>query len=746
MVYSLTENGTLTLRNTQSDGLEHSISPREATRLVVVGIQRYLQDSSFFENIGLLEQFPIEESTTERSSPTKKSSPSRSSSQYESLNNSISNIVQQQQQQQQIADWKTPAYDLLLSDGNYLLKCLLSPLLNGLVQYGWLTISTCIKLEKYEWRRNEGRIPIATFLVVHQLSVLQMGPVLERNRLIFPDNADPCETRPQPLAGRRLHYLSLNTEDCVPVDPHIHREDIIIDSFQLFGDSQPQLLSKVVSFHENRKITTALPLIGRVVKKFSCSHFGRRESEQKFPIKFELQIADHHMVAQVICWYTLYFRYFESIQLDDIIILEGYRIRQKDNNTEILLNPSNPQGKMFILDYRQAMSRNLRQSCPPIRLNLMKWSTLRNQAARESFCDFVGRIHRLFPIQRYRPTHEYRFYERRWVLIRDSSSPFDIPILMYSCSQPKCFYSLQVGRPLLVTDCRLCRVDENMEQNSFYLKTTFSSQFIYLDEQWQIMRWNHPEISFEELFGEDSDDLEQKDCLSTYTRIRNHPDWLESLPSRLNDSLMEYLITFGELENRAKLLHLGESRTFLCQGRVKKVKWRYKKGYELLQVWECPSYLPKFPQVEQYLISSRQDGSEKEQKQASTRCCTQQHLEYLLDLSSCDEQQTITVLCTKREVCRPYRDKKTVLRKASSCSRILLEAFDDTFLSRISSLLSPLESWDTPAQVAEQMSKYLTSETMVFEIEAMRWHPSTSIPPCTLSGVVSTLIGAYCIQ
>ncbi|GJQ15877.1 hypothetical protein GpartN1_g7668.t1 [Galdieria partita] len=742
MVYSLTENGTLVIRNTQTEGIEHCISPPEATHLVVVGIQRYLQDSSFFEHIGLLEeQLPCEESTSERSSPIKRSSPLRSSTHFQSPHKNW-NSSNKDTVQQQIADWKTPAYDLLLSDGSYLLKCLLSPLLNGLVQYGWLTISTCIKLEKLEWRRNEWRIPTATFLVVHQLSVLHIGPVLERNRLIFPDNADPCERGLQPLAGRRLHYLSLNTEDCVPTDPLIRREDIVIDSFHLFGDSPPQLLSKVVSLYENRKVTTVFPsLMGRVVKKFSCSHFGRRESEQKFPIKFEFQIADHHMVAQVICWYTLYFRYFDCIHLDNVVVLEGYRLRKKDDNIEILLNPSNPQGKIFILEDKQAMNRSLRQNCPPIRFNLKKWSTLRNQPSGESFCDFVGRIHRLFPIQRYRPTQEYRFYERRWVLIRDSSSPFDIPILMYSCSQPKCFYSLQVGRPLLVTDCQFCRVGENVEQNSFYLKTTFSSQFIYLDEQWKIIRRNHPEISFEEIFGEDLYDWEQKECLSTYTRIRNHPEWLDSVPSRLNESLMEHLIAFGELENRAKLLHLGEWRTFLCQGRVKKVKWRYKKGYELLQVWECPSYLPKFPQEEQHLSSIHHGHGESEEQSSAT--CTEQ-LEFLLELSSCDYQQTITVLCTKREVCRPYRDKKTILRKVSSCSRILFEALDDTFLSRISSHLE--EGWETPAQVAEQIGKYLTHETMLFEIEAMRWHPSTSIPPCTLAGIVFTLVGAYCSQ
>lgn len=324
-------------------------------------------------------------------------------------------------------------------------------------------------------------------------------------------------------------------------------------------------------------------------------------------------------------------------------------------------------------------------------------------------------------------------------MIRDSSSTFDIPILIYSCSQPKCFYSLQVGRPLLVTDCQLCRVrglgGESSEQNSFYLKSTFSSQFIYLEEQWQILLKNHPEISFQELLGEDSKDWEQKECLSSYTRIRNHPEWLES--SHLNDDLlMEYLISFKELENRARLLHLGESKTFLCQGLVKSVRWRYKKGYELLQVWESPSYLPKFPQEQLYAREWEEQG----RKEPSHQPNNTEQLEYLLDLSSCDNQHMLTVICTKREICRPYRDKKTTLLKPSSGSRILLQVLDDHLLSRVASVLG---ACDTPSQVVEHVGKYLTQETMIFEIEAMRWHPSTSIPPCTMAGIVCSLVGAY---
>lgn len=356
MVYSLSENATLVIRSTQSEGIESSICPQEAPTLIVVGIQRYLQDTRFFEQIGLLEEEEPLTTDENKGTPTTRTSPLASHSYYDSSTTIL----------QQVADWKTPAYDLLLSDGTYLLKCLLSPLLNGLVQYGWLTLFTCIRLEKYEWRRNEWRIPITTFLVVHQLSVLQVGPLVERSKLIFPENADPCEKRlQQPLAGKRLHYLALNTEDCVPVDPSVRREDIVVDS-QLFGQSSPLSLSKVVSMHENRKVVASVPLMARVVKKFSCSHFGRRDSNQKFPIKFELQISDYHMVAQVICWHTLYFRYFDSIHLDDIVVLEGYRIRKRDDSVEILLNPINPQGKIYILNQKQALNRNIRQNYPPI--------------------------------------------------------------------------------------------------------------------------------------------------------------------------------------------------------------------------------------------------------------------------------------------------------------------------------------------------------------------------------------------
>jgi hypothetical protein len=761
MVVPLTENATLDIRNTlHNNGIEQPIAPTEAPCLIVVGIQRYLQDSHFFSHVGLLEEFSTETTTPAVATPPTKlvttgtssrnneettsptgghaaaATPWWTVSPSSTTNNSTSSMIQQQ-----IADCKTPAYDLLLSDGTYLLKCVLSPLLNGLVQYGWITLFTRIKLEKYEWRRNEWRIPVATILVVFQLSVQQVGGpmwMIDRSKLVFPDSADPCELKnSQPLAGRRLHYLSLNSEDSVPVDTQVSRKDILIDSLELFGSRSPQPLSKVLALYDNQKVVV-VPLIGRVVKKFSCTHFGRRDSEQKFPIKFEFQLSDQHRLVHVVCWYTLYFRYFECIQLDDVVVLEGYRIRhQKEDHVEILLNPSNPQGKMYILDLKLVTSRNIRQWYPPCSLNLTDSSTLKNHPSSDVlYCDLVGRIHRLFPIHRYRPSHEYRFYERRWVLVRDSSSLFDIPILMYSCSQSKCFHVLQVGRPLLVTDCQLCRVGNNWEQNSFYLKTTFSSQLIYFEEQWEIVRKNHPEISFPQRFGEDekeASELQYKECLSTYTRIRNYPDWLDS--SRI-DSWMEHLVTLEELQNRAKWLHLGECKTFLCQGKVKKVGWRYKKGYlPSQQVWEYPSYLPKYPQQQEEELAMDERFPVMKKK-------TTEYLEYLLDIISCDQKHRLTVVCTKSEVCRPYLDKKTMLRKASSHSRVLLEALDDVLLSRVLHGFAS-SAWETAAQVAENVAKCVKSETIIFEIEAMRWHPCTSIPPLSLAGVVFTLIGAY---
>eukprot|EP00871_Galdieria_phlegrea_P002191 jgi/Galph1/2973/GphlegSOOS_G1638.1 len=703
MVQLLTKDGIALLRETrQLKG--QSIQPTEAPILVVVEIHRYLQDHSFFEQLGL-EQHP-EENTSAMESSTNLSYVSNTSPQRPQQY-SVTNTTQQQ-----IMDLKVPAYDLVISDGTHLSKCVLSPLLNGLVHYGWLCIGTYLKLKQYEWRENEFRAPPVTFMVMLELSILQIGQVPDTNLLSFPQDATPYERKEQPLAGRRLYYLALNNDDCITTDHSIKRSDLIVSGLNHWKDV-PKSVSAVLTEHEK---LASYPLMGRVVRKFSCLHFGRRESEQKYPIKFDLCLADNVQTVNVVIWHSLYFRYYHCIYLDDIIVIDSYRIRQKDNSVEIHLNPSNPTGKNLYWMINR---------CP---LNWSSWIDLRNQA-NNSLCDVMGRVHKVFPILRYRPTQEYRFYERRWILLRDLESPVDIPVLLYSCSQPRSFYSLHSGKPLFITDCQVCRVG-NPEQNSFYLRTTFSSQFVDHPEIMKEWAKNHPYSPCLEVLQNPMENLDNVHCFSSYTRTRDKPDWL---PSR--DAILEYLNSFSEVYHRAALLHFGECKQFLFQGMIKRIRWRYRKGSLPLAVGKYPSYLP--PCVQEHHME-QEEANDKMLEETDK----EGELEYLLELEDTKQEYLLVVICRKMEYTRAYRKKGALFLKASNCSRILLEMIDDECLAGcVTSEM--VYHWKTPEQVANRLTEWMQSKPMIFEVQAMRWHPSLTVPPVTLHGVVLTLMAVY---
>lgn len=255
----------------------------------------------------------------------------------------------------------TDAFDIVITDGRYKTKCLLSTSLNSLVYKNKLRENSVVTVTECSSLIDEESLEQVPFVILQSIQILNLASEncdVVREEIQFCEDAAPNEKQEIPLAASRGYYLPLwNDEDC-------------------FGErwfSAPDLqpvnpITNAITIHDLNMFWKALPrpfpaLIGRVVSKTRLNHYGKASDEKRrYPYQAYLELEDRTATVSVCIWSSFCVLLYNYLQVGDIVALLNYRINRRFNqrsnavyNTsastsiEISVNPTNPTAEVYKL-------------------------------------------------------------------------------------------------------------------------------------------------------------------------------------------------------------------------------------------------------------------------------------------------------------------------------------------------------------------------------------------------------------
>lgn len=257
------------------------------------------------------------------------------------------------------------AFDIVISDGRYKTKCLLSTSLNCLVYEHKLRKNSVVTVNECSSLIDEESLEQATYVILQDLEILDFAPENTEEthgEIEFCDHATPNETQEQPLAASRGYYLPLwNDEDYFGVkwfsDPNLTPSNPITDAITIFDlDSFWKVLSRPFP-----------ALIGRIVSKSRLNHYGKAtDDKRKYPYQAYIELEDRTGTVSVCVWSSLCVLLYNYLQVGDIVAILNYRVTRKFGqrsnavyNTspaasiEISMNPTRPTAEVFKIAHNE---------------------------------------------------------------------------------------------------------------------------------------------------------------------------------------------------------------------------------------------------------------------------------------------------------------------------------------------------------------------------------------------------------
>lgn len=255
----------------------------------------------------------------------------------------------------------TDAFDVVITDGRYKTKCLLSTSLNSLVYEHKLRKNSIVTVAECSSLIDEESLEQAPYVILQGIEILDQAPENTeetQSEIAFCENATQNEKEELPLAASRGYYLPLwNDEDYFGAkwfsDPHLNPSNPITNAITIFD---------LDSFWK------ALPrpfpaLIGRVVSKSRLNHYGKATDEKrKYPYQAYFELEDRTGTVTVCIWSSLCVLLYNYLQVGDIVAILNYRVARKFGqrsnavyNTspaasiEISVNPSSPTSEVYKL-------------------------------------------------------------------------------------------------------------------------------------------------------------------------------------------------------------------------------------------------------------------------------------------------------------------------------------------------------------------------------------------------------------
>lgn len=255
------------------------------------------------------------------------------------------------------------AFDIVISDGRYKTKCLLSTSLNCLVYEHKLRKNSVVTVSEYSSLIDEKSLEQTPYVILQGIEVVDFAPEDQAEGGIeFCDHATPNENQEQPLAASRGYYLPLwNDEDYFGAkwlsDPNLTPSNPITHAITIFDlDSFWKVLSRPFP-----------ALIGRIVSKSRLNHYGKAtDDKRKYPYQAYLELEDRTGTVSVCIWSSFCVLLYNYVQVGDILAILNYRVARKfgprsnavyntspSASIEVSVNPTNPTAEVYKLAPRE---------------------------------------------------------------------------------------------------------------------------------------------------------------------------------------------------------------------------------------------------------------------------------------------------------------------------------------------------------------------------------------------------------
>ena len=402
------------------------------------------------------------------------------------------------------------AYDILLTDGEYKRKCLLSVHLNALVHKNVLRVGSTIEIMDTRFLKS----PHSILLLCNILVVNQRDAALPD--VPFWNGASHYERTDAPLVSSRGCYLSLwNSVD--PSGQHWDRHSIQC----LDRESSARFLAERLKMERltSRDIgrVSVRGIVGRVVNKTRIVHFGKsRDLRNPFPFVFNFVLQDETASLPVVVWNELCVKLFKSIHVGDVVAVRRYKVKpryqrsysivqrqfselsqiqsQTSDTQTVQTATSNAFGNRLVevslmdssvvCQIPLSICTALHLDFPSVVHTFVPFSDVHHMPDN-IFLDVVGMIIFVGRWERSRRDVDVvtktcpDLWSWRWVAVMDNSSRKSILLQLFACSLPMAWNALKPGKVLVCTQCRICSItscSRGKPARTVFLTTTCDSQ------------------------------------------------------------------------------------------------------------------------------------------------------------------------------------------------------------------------------------------------------------------------------
>ena len=338
------------------------------------------------------------------------------------------------------------AWDVILTDGKHLLKCLVDLRLQSEIDCGNVLKFSVIKVTKGRYWLDDTKmeptdpIPIISgFRIVSTLPGTAMGSVWGtiRNGELR-DETDIKAHSFEPLIGMRKTYLNSMVDSIHPDDERVAYGDAYRTEITLEPDDTADIHYRCVKLADllsSPAIAKDACIVARITRKSQVVTLNTESAAGgKYPYQLYLELQDETDMAICVLWYRSAIEYFGAVRPGDVVVLEGFKCRRStvyvssysSAHTEISLSSRNPVGKLSLVPDQEAWGFAL----PLLSYNFVPHSEL-SFMVDGTAVDTVGIITHLGRVERraLKPAHKGTSLFR-WLTLCDGTLDTRKPIVL----------------------------------------------------------------------------------------------------------------------------------------------------------------------------------------------------------------------------------------------------------------------------------------------------------------------------
>eukprot|EP01080_Neovahlkampfia_damariscottae_P011195 gene11195-4015_t len=432
-------------------------------------------------------------------------------------------------------------YDILLTDGEKAIACLLSPELNYKITKYELHIGCTIKLLNFTKKINEKITGGRKFIIINEIEKV----------------SDFCSTSFEiptflvsPILKQKEFYYPLYDDDN-------------------FTDEKMKEIEYWEPSLEKPKFT--LKQIQKTGKKSII--LGRKD--HKCPLNFQILLGDDETEVPVTFWNRLALEYYHSINIGDILLISGYRMKDEIKKSifgsfkvEFSLNENKAQIYKLATYGEEEFAR--------VHFNFKTTNEI-TELEDGTIFDFIGTIINISDYERVQDSFG-NFSQFRWITFLDSRSPTFFKCKVFTNSQKKKMDELRVSDICLLTELKLKVISETENERQFYGITSFiSSIFDEIEIETMLDVQDEPEDSLLYINCSKLDKWRSRNNQLMSQFMRNESQFsfplldFSSFEKRKEQFPFEELIFFNEIQPICEKLEYLETRSVFIQAIIKEI-------------------------------------------------------------------------------------------------------------------------------------------------------------------------------